>query len=382
MEVMKISASDRKILFVLPTDTFGGAERVTFNVIKGMQSFEPVLLVRRQMNKFFSPLGINTYNFEDYNCSMPDISLRTIFLYARAVRSVSKSSQPAIIFGVMHFASLYATLARDLFFLKIPIVASIHGTYSSHFKSVNRSPSFKEKTLIRYSLQRFENVIVPSAGIKSDIISHFRVSGRKFTVIYNGFDLEWIRSSGLEEIPLIKDCPWLVTASRLGPPKDFTTLLKAFRIIRNKIKVRLLIIGDGPYEGDIKEEISSLKLDGDVYMTGFQKNPFKYISRSDIFILSSLSEGFPGVLIEAMALGVPVVSIDCPSGPAEIIKDRENGLLVPISDAGKLAKACLSILSDPVLRNRLIEGGLERAGYFSAHRMNREYNEYFASIIK
>ncbi len=372
---------ERKILFVLPANTFGGAERVTLNVIKGIQSFEPILLTQEQMNKFYSPLGIKIYNFESYNCIMPDICLRTIISYSKAIHSVSKLVQPAIIFSVMHFASLFATLARDLFFLKVPVVASIHGTYSSHFKSVNRFPSFKEKLLIRYSLQRFENVIVPSAGIKSDIVSHFRVSDKKFKVIYNGFDLEWIRSCSYEKIPLIKDCPWIVTASRLGPPKDFTMLLQAFRIIRNQMKAKLLIIGEGPYENKIREEITVLKLDGDVHMTGFQENPFKYIARSDIFVLSSLSEGLPGAVIEAMALDVPVISTDCPSGPGEIIQNGHSGILVPVGDYQALASACLSVLSDRELRECLSAGAHERADFFSIQRMHREYNEYFASLI-
>ncbi len=378
---MKIFPPDRKILFVLPTDTFGGAERVTLNVIKGIQSFEPILLTQEQMNKFYSPLGIRIYNFEAYKCMMPDICLRTIISYSKAIHSVSRLVQPAIIFGVMHFASLFVTLARDLFFLKIPVVTSIHGTYSSHFKSINRSPSFKEKVLIRYLLQRLENVIVPSEGIKSDIISHFGISDRKFKVLYNGFDLEWIRASGLSEISIIKDCKWIATASRLGPPKDFNTLLNAFRIIRDQVKTKLLIIGGGPYEQKIREEVAELKLNEDVYMVGFQENPFKYIAKSDVFVLSSLSEGLPGAVIEAMALDVPVISTDCPSGPGEIIQNGHSGILVPVGDYQALASACLSVLSDRALRERLSAGAHERADFFSIQRMHREYNEYFASLI-
>jgi len=380
---MTDTPSKHKILFVLPTNTFGGAERVTLNVIKGTQSFEPILLTQKQMNRFYSPLGITIYSFEDYNCLIPDISLKTIFSYSKAIKEVSKSIQPSIIFGIMHFASLFITLAKDIYpnLRRVPIVTSIHGTYSSHFKSINRSPTLKEKFLIRYLLLRLKNVIVPSVGIKSDIISHFSINDKKFKVIYNGFDLEWIRSCGLMDISIIKDCPWIVTASRLGPPKDFSTLLHAFRIVRDQVKTKLLIIGEGPYEQKIREETALLKLDEDVYMLGFQENPFKYIAKADVFVLSSLSEGLPGAIIEAMTLGVPVISTDCPSGPREIIKNNDNGILIPVGDAHNLASACFSILNDCSLRDRLVAGGRERAEYFSIQRMNKEYNEYFVNLI-
>ncbi len=376
-----VIASKHKILFVLPTNTFGGAETVTFNIIKGIRSFEPVLFIQERMNKFYSSLGITIYNFEDYNCLVPDISLSSIISYSKAISNVSKLIQPSIIFGVMHFASLFITLARDLFFLKIPTVTSIHGTYSSHFKSINRSPNLTEKLLINYLLKRTKNIIVPSLGIKSDIITHFDIPDEKFKVIYNGFDLDWIRACGMERISMVKDCKWIATASRLGPPKDFNTLLNAFRIIRDQVKTKLLIIGGGPYEQKIREEVAELKLNEDVYMVGFQENPFKYIAKSDVFVLSSLSEGLPGSLIEAMALGVPVASTDCPSGPSEIIESGKNGILVPVGDAHSLASACISVLNDSELKNRLSAGGLERADYFSIQRMSREYNDYFVHLL-
>jgi len=116
-------------------------------------------------------------------------------------------------------------------------------------------------------------------------------------------------------------------------------------------------------------------------MVGFQENPFKYIAKSDVFVLSSLSEGLPGSLIEAMALGVPVASTDCPSGPSEIIESGKNGILVPVGDAHSLASACISVLNDNELKNRLSAGGLERADYFSIQRMSREYNDYFVHLL-
>lgn len=376
--------SKYKVLFVLPSSTFGGAERVTFNILKGLDFFTPVLLTQKDLNHYFSSLNIEIYNFEDYSCIMPDISIKNIWAYVKAIKNVTDIAQPSIIFGVMHFASLFITIAKEIYInlKKIPSVTSIHGTYSSHFESIKRSPTFKEKLLILYLLKRSKNILVPSIGIRDDLINNFRLDNKKFSVIYNGFDLDQIRRQSKETISLNKDCSWIVTASRLGPPKDFDTLLNAFRIIRDKINAKLLIIGEGPYEQIIKEIISKLKLDNDVYMLGFQDNPFKYIARSDVFVLSSLSEGLPSSIIEAMALGIPVVATNCPSGPSEIIRDRINGFLVPVGDSKKFASAVLSLTQNDELRHSISIEAFKRAQSFSIETMCALYKEYFLKLLK
>lgn len=373
----------QKVLFVLPSSTFGGAERVTYNILKGLDFFTPVLLTQKDLNHYFSPLNIEIYNFEDYSCSMPDISFKNILAYVKAIKNVTEIVQPSIIFGVMHFASLFITIAKEIYIglKKIPSVTSIHGTYSSHFESIKRGPTFKEKLLILYLLKRSKNILVPSIGIRDDLINNFRLDNKKISVIYNGFDLDQIRRQSKEKISLNKDCIWIVTASRLGPPKDFDTLLKAFRIIKDKIKVKLLIIGEGPYEQRIKDIISDLKLYDDVYMLGFQSNPFKYIARSDIFVLSSLSEGLPSSIIEAMALGIPVVATNCPSGPSEIIKDKVNGFLVPVGDPESLASAVLFLIQKDDLRHSISTEAFKKAQSFSIETMCALYKEYFLKLL-
>jgi glycosyltransferase involved in cell wall biosynthesis len=373
-----------KILFILPTNTFGGAERVTYNIIKGLESFESFLLTQESMIKHFSDLNINIHRFEDYNCYSPDIFPKNILSYIKAIRDVAYSVKPSLIFSVMHYASLFVNFSKDIYFglKKIPSITNIHGTYSSHFESINRAPSFKEKILIHYLLRRSKNIVVPSFGIRDDLIRHFGINKEKFKVIYNGFDIKGIREMAKEEIPIKKDSKWIVTASRLGPPKDFDTLLEAFVIIKKKIDTKLLIIGDGPLREYLEKRISELNLNRYVYLLGFQKNPFKYIVRADLFVLSSLSEGLPSSIIEAMALGIPVVSTNCPSGPTEIIEDKKNGLLVPVKDPQALASACLAILTDYELMSYISNEALKRAEFFSLKKTISEYNEYLLNLIK
>lgn len=369
----------RRVLIVLPTDTFGGAERVTYNLIRGMRVFEPVLLTQEVMRAFFSGLGVPILTFDGKGRRAPGSGLRTIVSYAGIIRKTSETVSPAVVFGVMHFASLFALLARDFMFMRVPVVTSIHGTYSSHVGSAGMLTPW-ERLLVRYLLKRSKLVVVPSEGIREDMVRHLPVEGRSVQVVHNGFDLDLIRRRGGEEVSLTKDRPWIVTASRLGPPKDFRTLLRAFRRIRERTLCRLLIVGEGPYEEEIRGWVRDFGVADDVAVLGFQENPFKYMARADLVVLSSFSEGLPSTLIEAMALGVPVVSTDCPSGPAEIIRDGESGFLVAVGDEASMADRCLAILRDDSLRSRLSVRCLERAEAFSIERMCGSYERIFQAI--
>ena len=115
---------------------------------------------------------------------------------------------------------------------------------------------------------------------------------------------------------------------------------------------------------------------------GFQKNPYKFISKSNIFVLSSIQEGFPTVIIEAMACGVPVISTDCKAGPNEIIENRENGLLVPVGDEKSLAEAILQLLNSKALREKFSREGRNIAEYFTIEKSVKEYENIFKEILK
>ena len=124
-----------------------------------------------------------------------------------------------------------------------------------------------------------------------------------------------------------------------------------------------------------------MSLDEDILLIGFQKNPFKYISKAEVFVLSSFVEGFGNVIIEAMALGIPVISTDCPSGPGEIIDHGVNGFLVPVGDYRSIAEYILEILHNGGLRDRISQAGLKRAEDFSARKMAQNYEKHFLEII-
>lgn len=168
----------------------------------------------------------------------------------------------------------------------------------------------------------------------------------KITYIYNILDIEKIQSLKKENLDTLtqafmEEAQCIVYTGRFAQAKGINNLLKAYSILVKKHdNVKLILVGDGELRGKIQALIDELYLNGKVMLLGFQDNPFKYIAAADLFVLPSFYEGFPNVLVEAMACGTPVIAADCPSGPAEILKGNteygyeitEYGGLIPAFD--------------------------------------------------
>jgi glycosyltransferase involved in cell wall biosynthesis len=137
----------------------------------------------------------------------------------------------------------------------------------------------------------------------------------------------------------------------------------------------LIVLGEGELRADLENLVVDLGVEDDVQFLGFVKNPFAYMQRCTVYVLSSRFEGLPGSLIQAMASGSPVVSTDCPSGPSEIIDSGWNGFLVPVGDVRRLAEAIDTLISDPELRNRFSERARQAASNFEVSSMVRQYEE-------
>ena len=165
--------------------------------------------------------------------------------------------------------------------------------------------------------------------------------------------------------------PVILGAGRLTEQKDFPTLIRAFALVRKKHPARLMILGEGEERSKLETLVQELGLEKEVSLPGFVDNPYKYMKRAAVFVLSSRWEGFPNVLVEAMALGTPVVSTDCPNGPAEILENGKWGELVPVGETQSLASAVLRTLDRvDVVR---VKGAAERADQFRVESIIREY---------
>ena len=210
--------------------------------------------------------------------------------------------------------------------------------------------------LMRY-FPRNDGIIAVSHGVAADLSQLINIPIDRIKVAPNPTVTPELTQ--LAAAPL--DHPWfasgappvIVGMGRLEPQKDFPTLLRAFATLRRDRPCRLMILGEGKQRHLLLHEATGLGIQDDVQFPGFVKNPYAYLSRAALFVLSSTWEGSPNSLTEALALGTPLVSTDCPDGPREILEGGRHGPLVKVGDAAALAAAMAATLDHPPERKTL-----------------------------
>lgn len=174
----------------------------------------------------------------------------------------------------------------------------------------------------------------------------------------------------------------IVACGRLVPVKGYPDMLRAVAKTARSHDIQLDILGSGPLEGELTTLVAQLGIADKVTFHGFVSEPAKIMRKADLFVLSSHSEGFGNVIIEAMALGIPVLSTDCPYGPGEIIREGESGLLVPVGDSQALSEAMVRMIENPELRMRLSHAARKRAEDFTPNRIGALYAESIKQLLR
>lgn len=278
-----------------------------------------------------------------------------------------------------------------------------------NFKSIEDKGIFGilNKVMIRILYPRADKVIVVSKAILVDMSTNYNVPMNKMTVVYNPYDVEQIFIQSNDEFPkkyqeFYNNHRVIVTVGRLFYQKGYWNLIKAFAHLKIECPdARLVIIGDGDQDNELKKLATDLSVEKDILFAGYQKNPFTFIKNADVYVMTSLFEGFPNALVEAMACGVPVVSVDCKSGPREIlysdadlscntskIELADYGIICPsftnvddwdlnrISENQKtFANAIVMLLNNPELHSDYAKKAFERAKYFSLEECKKKYLE-------
>ena len=228
------------------------------------------------------------------------------------------------------------------------------------FDTYSNTPFTKRwvlKHLTRLMFRRADALTCVSKDMVIQYQSVFRDSPH--VCVYNIVDdeISRARKHELVEHPWLVDktMPVLVAAGRLAPWKGFEDLIEAMALLTHKRHVRLLILGDGPQRSELQQLIEARGLCASVALVGYVENPLKYFSRCDVFVLSSLVEGLPNVLVEAMMCGCTAVSTDCPTGPNEVLQAGKYGYLVPMRDPVAMAAAIERALDSPISKTLLEE---------------------------
>lgn len=244
--------------------------------------------------------------------------------------------------------------------------------------------SLVNRLLIRTLYRDADLTISNSKGNGNDLIQNFRVSNSKLTVIYNPVEIKKVRATEPISNFFNESFFNFVSVGRLIESKNFELIIKATSRFE---RARLYILGEGPHRKVLEEMISNYSLQDKVFLLGFQTNPYQYLKGADAFVMASMHEGFPNVLLEAMACNLPVVSTNCKSGPDEILElnqPNENqimrakyGLLVPLDNLDLMTKA-MELIQDSSIATKFINKYSVKLKEFE---MEQIMQSYFTSII-
>jgi glycosyltransferase involved in cell wall biosynthesis len=291
-------------------------------------------------------------------CHVIDFSSRHVETSLPSLMRYLRRARPRALLTDKDAVNRLAILARGLARVDIRLVVRLGTTVSSNIAHKRAWAAAIQVLSIRWLYRLADARVVPSRGAASDLARLMRVDDRDVTVLPNPVVDEALDRAAQQPI----DEPWLgdgwdrpviVAVGSLTARKDYATLLRAFARLRRDQPCRLILVGRGRCQSSLAAQARALGIDDDVRMTGFIANPYPYIQGADVFAHTARWEGLGIVLVEALALGTPVVATDCPSGPAEILKAGSLGRLVPVADDEALAAALRESLREPVDRRAL-----------------------------
>ncbi|MDB5100446.1 MAG: glycosyl transferase, group 1 family protein [Cyanobacteria bacterium RYN_339] len=363
------------IIFYLDRLGAGGVERITLNLLDGLtaRGWHPTLVLNQGQGDLAAPDNVETIVLD----------ARSFAGSVRALGSLVARRQPAVLVSQRAYLNLVSALALGPRPGGPRLVLTEHSLLTRWWTDA-RVPKRRADQVVRRALplvyRRADALVAISHGIAAD---HARVLGRfdpKIRLLHNPIVAPTLLQRADE--PLIgappTDLPWIVAVGRLDTEKNLGALLNAFAMLAPA--ARLVLVGDGPQRALLKERARELGVADRLHVVGFQTNPYAWIRRAAVLAMSSLFETFPTVLVEAMALGTPVVSFDCPEGPREIITNGTNGLLVRPEDPNHLARAIAAVLEDKTLALHLRRGGLVRAADFAYARTVPAYEALFEEM--
>jgi glycosyltransferase involved in cell wall biosynthesis len=228
--------------------------------------------------------------------------------------------------------------------------------------------------------------VAPTASVAQAASDISGIPSDQFKIIPNPVIDKSVTVKGNEPAP---GHPWLgdpghpliLAVGRMTRQKDFPTLIRALKLVRERVPARLMILGDGEHRNQLEGLIAELDLESCVLMSGFEPNPYKYMKTADLFVMPSLWEGPGHVLIEAQAMGTPAISTDCPAGPADTLLHGEAGWLTPVGDHTKMSEAILEVIASPDEAKRRVEIGLKASNKYLAAEVGKRWAGYLDEML-
>ena len=368
-----IEQKKRKVAFFHPYFVFGGVEKTNLRLSKYLisQGYEVdfiALSFSEHLDSEIKELGIHKIELNAKR------TLRAIPELKKYIKEERKKYILTFI-SCQNYANLVAIFSwpKNRSNIKLLVSERLH---PEEFKYNGKM--LKGKVIVKlmsWYYKRADAIIANSKETADDLT---KLTGKTAEYIYNptlSDNYEELANMPVNHPWFQSEIPVIIGVGRLALPKGFDTLIRAFAILQKKMDARLVILGEGDKREELNDMINELKLQNKVWMPGYEKNPYRFIKKSDLFVLSSLFEGLPNVLIEALALGVPCVSTRCKSGPREILLEGKGGYLVDVGNAQQMADAMEKALVDKKNTEHMLQTAMNMLYRFTPQEVGKQYLE-------
>ena len=366
-----------KVLFNLPALYGGGAERGVLNVMGNLDrsKFKADLFLMKRDGVYWKEVPEHVSVF----CGTDKLRLRTA-IGAVVGKYLAIARGYDVLVGGLELESTYlAWLAGKIW--RKPVVGWVHVAMAEYLKDQPRW----HRSAVSYIYPRLEKIVCQASGSVDSLREVTSFTSDQLRVLSYPFDIDLVQGGSLAADP-----PWsgdsdqrpvVVACGRLNHQKGFDVLIKAHKLARSAgVDHRLYILGEGPLRSELTALVAELNVTDSVIMPGFLENPFPALKHASAFVLSSRFEGLPHVILEALAVGTPIVATDCQSGPAELLENGRYGVLVPVEDAEAIATALANVLGDEDLRKRLGAAGPLRAAEYSPLRTAPQWGSLLTEV--
>ena len=364
----------RHLCFVLPSLNGGGAERAAVQLLNGLDA------VTWERSMFLFERTGPYLNDVDSGIRLESSPRPSRAARWRSFRSFVRQARPDVVMAFLSFGSVLTaaraagTGARVVFNQQTPVSAFLTDA-DYQWRRGWRRAAFT--TGSRFVYGAADLIVATSRGVADDLTRNFGVSPDAMRVLPNPVDLGVVRARAAEPIApgeqLRTGDPVVVAAGRLADAKNYPLLIDAIAKLRARVPARLFILGQGELESSLRRRAIDRGVADAVTFLGFQPNPWKFIAQADVFALSSHYEGFGNVMIEAMALGIPVVAT-ASAGTRDIVESESTGLLVHSHTVEGFATALGRVLEHRDLRDAMSRAALHAAERFAAPRVIAEYD--------
>jgi glycosyltransferase involved in cell wall biosynthesis/thymidylate kinase len=333
-----------RIALFLPDLTGGGAERVMVNLARGFA--ERGLPVDLVLVRAAGPLLPEVAP----GVRVVELRTRSVLASLPALTRYLRRERPRVLLSTLNTANVVAIWASWLARSGTRVVVRQSNTLS-RTRAAARGRRRLIPWLVEHSYRRADGVVAVSEGVARDLIQVARLAPGRVHVVPNPVVPPELHALAAEPLahPWFQESapPVVLGVGRLTAQKDFPTLIRAFAQVRRGQRVRLVILGEGEERPRLEALIRESGVADDVALPGFVPNPFAYMSRAAVLVLSSVWEGLPAVVVQALAVGTPVIATDCESGPREILRDGRFGLLVPMGGEDEIARGILEAIGRP-----------------------------------